>query len=176
MADVAYEHEEVTTVSRPNWGAIWAGVFTFIGIWSVFGLLGMAIFTTGVSPNGASAGMEVGMGFWTVILTAVSMYIAGRATGKLAGVVNSHDGIVHGIVMFGLGVTASIVIGALGNFMTAGAAIGARGLNIFSEWNWVAFVSLFCGWLAAMAGASSGTRRAPAIAQQAPAVERLHHA
>jgi len=40
MADVVQRTESINVRSRTDWGAIWAGMFTFIAIWSVFGLLG----------------------------------------------------------------------------------------------------------------------------------------
>ena len=45
MADIT-NNEELALRVRTDWGAIWAGVFTFIAIWSVFGFLGMAVFAS----------------------------------------------------------------------------------------------------------------------------------
>ena len=44
------------------------------------------------------------MGVWTVVLTISAMYVAGLETGHLAGVVARHDGLMHGMMMFGLAV------------------------------------------------------------------------
>lgn len=40
--------------SGTAWGAIWAGMFSFIAIWSVFGILGEAIFASSANPNDRS--------------------------------------------------------------------------------------------------------------------------
>jgi hypothetical protein len=159
------ENENVTTVvTHPNWGAIWAGVFTFLGIWTVFGLLGTAIFASAANPHAAQpvGGMSLGISVWSVILTIISLYFAGRVTGHLAGIGNSRDGVVHGMIMFGLSMASAFVIVAL-----ASASLGATGvpgphsayvLNLFSDLGWSGFIGAFLGWLAAMGGAATGTR------------------
>jgi hypothetical protein len=157
-------NEGVALRVRADWGAIWAGVFTFIAIWSVFGLLGVAVFGSAADPGTSSrvTGMSVGMGIWAIVLTIIAMYIAGLETGRLAAVASRHDGLIHGMIMFGLAVTASLVITIMaGNSLSVGA--GVQGTvhhpylsEVFTGLGWFAFVSLFLGWLAAMAGASTG--------------------
>ena len=159
MAELAYQAENIAMARRTDWGAIWVGVFTFIAIWSVFGVLGFAIFATIANPN--TSGPVTGMGIWAVILTMIAMYVAGLETGRLAAVGNRHDRLVHGMVMFGLSVMAALVITALG-----GIAINSNGisggthnsyvLDVFAGLGWIGFASLFLGWLAAMGGASMG--------------------
>jgi hypothetical protein len=152
---------------RPNWGAIWAGVFTFMAIWSVFGLLGMAIFSSPANPAKAVSGMSVGMGIWGIILTIIAMYVGGLATGRLAGINNRRDGIVHGMIMFGLSVMAILIVVALGagsaaNAQTAATTVGASSsyvLTAFADLGWIGFVALLLGWLAAMGGAFQGVQR-----------------
>lgn len=105
MADLAYRNEfPAIAPRRTDWGAIWAGVFVFIGIWSVFGLLGMAIFASAANANAAQpvTGMGVGEAIWGIILTAIAMYVAERETGHLARQESRQDGLIHGLIMFGL--------------------------------------------------------------------------
>jgi hypothetical protein len=147
------------TAARTSWGAIWAGVFTFAAIWAVFEALAVAIF-----PVGASTGMEI----WTVVLTVIAMYIAGLETGRLAGLSNRHDGLIHGIIMFGLSVVSAIVISTLATGVLAGtaAAHGHYAIAFGPGSQWAEFFGLFLGWLAAMGGASTGvTRRAVEVRQ-----------
>ena len=166
MAEILNENLVVPRL-RTNWGAIWAGVFTFIAIWSVFGLLGMAIFASAANPQSSNpvTGMSVGMGIWAIVLTLIAMYVAGRETGRLAGVTNRHDGLVHGQIMFGLSVVAVLVITVLGGGVLSGGA-GVAGsshspylLDVFSGLGWIGFIALLLGWLAAMGGASTGVQR-----------------
>lgn len=169
MADGIFENERVTTVvTHPNWGAIWGGVFTFIAIWSIFGLLGMAIFASSANPGGAHpvTGMGVGISIWSVVLTIIAMFFAGLVTGQLAGVGNARAAVQHGMIMFGLSVVSFLVIAVLGTSNTivnaAGGAHSPYILTLFADLGWAGFVSLFLGWLAAMGGASTGIRRSAA--------------
>lgn len=169
MATVNYPTSEVRPlVTRPNWGAIWAGVFAFIAIWSVFGLLGMAIFASTANPNVPEpvTGMSLGMAIWTVILTIIAMYVAGRVTGHLAGIANAREGVTHGMIMFGLAVTSAVAIIAFAGGAAAGSpALAAAGphsayaLTLFADMGWAGFVSLLLGWIAAMGGASTGSHK-----------------
>ena len=168
MADIAYRNEGfVYNATRVNWGAIWAGVFTFVAIWSVFGLLGLAIFASNASPNAAApvTGQSVGMAIWSIILTIIAMYVAGLETGRLAAVSNRHDGLIHGMIMFGLSVVAVIVLTTLAGAVLSGGT-GIQGsahngylLGMFADLGWSGFVALLLGWLAAMGGGSQGAGR-----------------
>lgn len=176
MADIAYPNENVTLpVHRTAWGAIWAGVFAFVAVWSVFGLLGEAIFASAANPNAAApvGGMSVGMGIWAVVLTIIAMYVAGRVTAHFADVPDRAGRIMHGMAMFGLSVISVVLMIVLaGSAITGGAAVtgGTHSpymLTVFSDIGWAGFVSLFLGWLAAMGGAAQGgTRIAAATPQQ----------
>jgi hypothetical protein len=171
MADITYGNEGVNyrttdvVITRPNWGAIWAGVFSFIAIWSIFGMLGAAIFASAANPNAPHpvTGMNVGMSIWAIILTIIAMFVAGRITGQLAGSENSPR--MHAIVMFGLAVTAALLIVVIGGNSLGGTRLAGTNtpflIGLFSDVAWPLFVSLFLGWLAAMGGAMSAHRQFP---------------
>jgi hypothetical protein len=79
MADITYTPQNLATAPDPPrilWPAVWAGGFAFVAIWSVFGLLGMAIFAGAANSNAAHAvtGMNVGMAIWSMVLTLFAMY------------------------------------------------------------------------------------------------------
>jgi hypothetical protein len=148
-------------------------VFTFVGIWSVFGLLGAAIFATSANPAAVHpiTGMGVGMSIWAIVLTIVAMYVAGLETGKMAAVTNRHDGWVHGMAMFGLSVVAALVILVLGaSSAETGMNASAHNpyfLDVISGLGWAGFLSLFLGWLAAMGGASQSARQKTVVEKKA---------
>jgi hypothetical protein len=165
MVDTGYQTVNVRPVGTFNWSAIWAGVFTFAAIWSVFGVLGLAIFASSANPNATQpvSGMNVGMAIWAIVLTIIAMYVAGRVTGSLASVTTRNEGVRHGLVMFGLSVVAVIVLSAVGGAALSGGS-GVTGsahsgylLGAFADLGWAGFISLFLGWLAAMGGASAGS-------------------
>jgi hypothetical protein len=177
MADLSYQSGNRSVLSSStNWSAVWAGLFTFISIWSVFGILGFVIFTSMGNPNSAQplSGTRLGLGIWSIILTTVAMYVAGRQTGKLAGRASQREGLVHGMIMFGLSVTTAIVLtaaivlticasnsftGAIGPTAVGGSVRTPYILSVFTGSSWMAFVALFLGWLAAMIGASFRRQR-----------------
>lgn len=165
MADVVTSRNETFSTYRPrtDWGAIWGGAFTFIAIWSVFGALGFAIFSHTTTANAAvpAAGQGYGFGIWVIILTIIAMYVAGRETGRFAAVSTRHDGLIHGMIMFGLAVVGALIITSLGGAALSNGAAAADlhgyAFDMASTIGWMGFVALFLGWLAAMWGASSGT-------------------
>jgi hypothetical protein len=111
MAQTSYANEAV--VVRPpvtDWGTIWAGVFSFIAIWSVFGLLAMAVFASAGSPSTASAnsGVSIGMGIWAIALSIMNVRCGSR--NWPVGSVSSPNGLIDGMIMFGLWVAATAVI------------------------------------------------------------------
>jgi hypothetical protein len=165
MADIAFRNQDVYSVNRStNWGAIWIGMFTFVSIWSVFGMLGEAIFASSASPNAASpvGGMNVGEGVWATILTIIAFYFAGRVTAHFADISDRTGRIMHGMAMFGLSVIATVLVVILGGTaMSGGAAVPGSThspymLTVFADIGWIGFVALFLGWLAAIGGAAHG--------------------
>ena len=159
MSDSNTQLEPAAVLTHPNWGSIWAGVFTFLAIWSVFGSLCLAIFAR-------SASLSIAMSVWGIILTIIAMFVAGRTTGQLAGITDSREGVMHGMIMFGLAVTSALfimIVGGIsfGSTQLSGAAHSSYLLGIFSDFGWVLFVGLFLGWLAAIGGASSAHKELP---------------
>jgi hypothetical protein len=173
--------ENINFFSRPNWGAIWAGMFAFLAIWAVFGALGVGVFASSANPNAAQPvlGMSVGMGVWFVILTIIAFFVAGRITGRLAGTNTAESGAVYGLVMFGVAVSAAVVLVSIGGtaldvLTVHGGVHSGYELSAFSFLGWTSFVGLFLGWLAAMAGASSAHKALP---RPRPAVQaQVRHA
>lgn len=175
MVDTTYQNVNVAPLRATiSWAAVWAGVFAFIAIWSVFGLLGMVIFASAANPSAQQpvTGMNVGMGIWAIILTAIAMWVAGRVTGHLAGIGNRSEGLTHGLVMFGLSVVAALVITILGGLTLSGGT-GVNGsvhnpyiLGVFADLGWIGFLCLLFGWLAAMGGATSGSSSAKGLPER----------
>ncbi len=161
MTEIVYEDRSRLGRGSMDWSAIWAGLFTFISIWSVFSFLGFALFAT---SSGAAQPVERvtdGMGIWAAILTVIAMFVAGLVTGKFAGLDGRYESVIHGMVMFGLSVAAVVVLTLSGSILFTGIAAGTAIHNvnlpaIFGSSGWIAFSALFLGWLAAMFGATSG--------------------
>jgi hypothetical protein len=184
MADLTTNYGIAYRSSGVNWGAIWSGMFTFTTIWVVFGTLGMAIFATNANPgaNAPITGQSTGIAVWSVILTIIAMYVAGRVTGHVAGASTRRDGVVHGIVMFGLSAVAAVILTSLsaavlsGGSGIAGNAHSGYLLGMFADLGWSGFVALLLGWLAAMAGASQASAPAGDAANRASNIRDIRPA
>jgi hypothetical protein len=169
MASSTYRNEALVVAQpRTNWGAIWAGLFAFVAIWSVFGMLGEAIFASSASANAAHpvTGMSVGMAVWAVILTIIAMYVGGRVAGDLAGVSSRGEGAIYGTTVFGLAVIATILVVVIGGTALTGDTGVAGGphspymLTVFSDVGWAGFAALLLGWLGAIGGAAHAMKSA----------------
>jgi uncharacterized protein YacL len=162
-----YGNEIVVERRGFNWSAVWGGVFTFMAIESVFGVLGVAVFASAANPNAAHpvSGMSVGEGIWAVILTIIAMYVGGYVTGRLSAVTTRQEGAAHGQAMFGLSVTGVILLLILASvgMTTSGTAMASSHnpyiLGAIADIGWGGFIALFLGWLGAMLGASQGQRQ-----------------
>ena len=74
------------------------------------------------SRTNLQSNMKAGMAVWTIILTILAMYVAGNETSRLAGFAPRHDGLSHGMMMFGLAVVGGVALAVLaGN----GVALGS---------------------------------------------------
>ena len=169
MASSTYRNEALLVAQpRTNWGALWAGLFAFAAIWSIFGLLGEAIFASSANPNVTHpvTGMSVGMAIWAIILTIIAMYVGGRITGDLAGVTAGGQGAIYGTILFGLAVIAAVVVVVMGGTALSGDT-GVQGgvhspymFTVFADIGWAGFLALLLGWLGAMGGAIHAVKSA----------------
>jgi hypothetical protein len=147
-----------------RWSAIFAGTFAFLAVEATFGVLGTAIFASSANPNAAHpiSGMSAGMGIWTVVLTIIALYVAGRTAGHLSGATRKLDGMYHGLVTFGLCIFASVLVAAMivGSTMPAAASTTATAGtatigSMVATGGWWLFFSLLLGGWAAISGGSN---------------------
>ena len=88
---------------RLSWGAIFAGFVVATVTQIVLSVLGLAIGLSVFDPGSDSlGGYGVGATIWFVATTAVSLFLGGLVLGRLAGILKTRDGVLHGIVMWGL--------------------------------------------------------------------------
>jgi hypothetical protein len=178
-----YGNETLTATHRGmNWSAVWAGVFTFAAIWSVFGTLGLAVFASSANPNAAHpvSGLGVGESIWVIILTIIAMYVAGLVTGRLAAATTKEDGVAYGQAMFGLSVVGVLVLIAMaGAGLSSGATAGTASshspyvLGAVADAGWAGFLALFLGWIGAMIGSSHGQRLRTRTANAEKSVQEI---
>ena len=101
---------------RLSWGGIFAGFVVATSLQMVLTTLGAAIglaaFDLGQGDSAASLG--IGAAIWFAVTALVSMFIGGQTAGKLAGVLTRGDGMLHGVVMWGLSLLLAIYLGSTG--------------------------------------------------------------
>lgn len=127
MATQFTEYPAVPAHRAFSWTGIFAGTFLFLAIETTFGVLGAAIFgsaTNPASPNRIGPGAGAGIGIWTVILSIIALYFAGKLAGRLTGATTRNMGMYAGLVTFGMSVFSIVLVSALTLMGTATSSTG----------------------------------------------------
>jgi hypothetical protein len=124
--------------ARVSWSAIFAGVVLVVAIEMLLGLLGAGVglgFVTpnaGTTPNASSFG--AGAGIWWLVSTVIALIIGSYAAARLAGVPARFDGVLHGLVIWGLALLLTVylitsAVGGLigGAFSVIGGTVSTAG-------------------------------------------------
>ncbi len=128
-------------VKQISWGAIFAGVVIAIAVQVVLGILGTGIGLTMVDPvegtTPGAAGFGIGAGLYWLVTTVVALGAGGYAAARVSGVTERFDGLVHGLVVWGvtliltLYLLTSAVGGIIGGaFRTVGNVASAAGAGV----------------------------------------------
>ncbi len=120
----------VAVSKRISWGAIFAGVVMALVTQLAFSLLGFGLGASAFDPyDTQSAGnWGIGTAIYTLLSVLVSLFIGGHVAGRLAGFPHQRDGILHGLVTFGLTTLVGFYLLTSG----LGAIIGGAGSLISS--------------------------------------------
>ena len=94
------------THRRISWAAIFAGVIVVVAVQLLLSLLGAGIGLGTVDTNAGStptaSSLGIGAGIWWVISSCLALFAGGYVTAWLAGIETSFDGMLHGLVTWGL--------------------------------------------------------------------------
>ncbi len=105
-----------TWATRVSWGSIFAAAFVVIGvqlalsalgIWGNFGLAKL----TSVSALQSSA---TSVAIWIGVSAVISLFVGGIVASRLANVRSVRSALWHGLVVWGISVTAMTVLSSLG--------------------------------------------------------------
>ncbi len=123
---------------RVSWQAILAGVVLVLATQILLSLLGAGIgFNTvntnaGSTPDAGSFG--IGAGLWWVVTSCLAMFLGGYAAAWLAGNEIKFDGMLHGLVTWGIATIVTLyllstAVGSIvgGGFSALGSAASATG-------------------------------------------------
>ena len=94
------------THRRISWAAIFAGVIVVVAVQLLLSLLGAGVGLGTVDTNAGStptaSSLGIGAGIWWVISSCLALFAGGYVTAWLAGIETSFDGMLHGLVTWGL--------------------------------------------------------------------------
>jgi hypothetical protein len=124
---------------RISWGAVFAGVIIVLIVQLLLSLLGVGIGASTIDPSRQGGTPEastfgIGAGLWWVICSLISVFAGAWVAGRLAGMPDRTDGMLHGLVTWGLAMllliyllttTVSSLVG--GAFGVVGSAMQAAG-------------------------------------------------
>lgn len=117
---------------RISWAAIFAGVILAVVVQLLLTALGAGIglgtvnVNAGTTPDASSLG--IGAGVWWVVSSCIALFVGGYAAAWLAGVELRFDGVLHGLVTWGLAtlLTLYLLTSAVGSLISGGAnAVGS---------------------------------------------------
>lgn len=122
---------------RISWGAVLAGVIIVLVVQLLLSLLGLGVGASTIDPTGetpAASTLGIGAGVWWVVSALIAVLAGSWVAGRLAGSPERSDGMLHGLVTWGLSTllvmwmlttTLSSLIG--GAFGVVGSALQTAG-------------------------------------------------
>ena len=131
------------THRRISWAAIFGGVILVIVVQLVLSTLGAGIglgtvnVNAGTTPDASSMG--IGAGVWWLVSSCIALFFGGYVAAWLAGIEIRFDGVLHGLVTWGIATLLTIylltsAIGGIigGGFSALGGLASAAGSGISS--------------------------------------------
>lgn len=126
---------------RISWAAIFGGVILVVVVQLLLSTLGAGVgfgtvnVNAGTTPDAGSLGL--GAGVWWIISSCIALFFGGYAAAWLAGIELRFDGVLHGLVTWGLATLLTIylltsAIGGVigGGFSALGSVTSAAGSGI----------------------------------------------
>ena len=113
---------------RISWGAIFGGVVLVVAVQLVLTLLGAGIgldtvnTNAGTTPDASSIG--IGAGAWWIISCVIALAFGGFAAAWLAGIHTRWDGVLHGLITWGIAslLTVYLLTSAIGGIIGGSAS------------------------------------------------------
>ena len=128
--------ETVTTRSggahthlRISWSAVFGGVILVVAVELVLGLLGAGIGLGTVNLNAATtpdaSSLGIGAGVWWIVSSVIALAFGGFVAAWLAGVEIRWDGLLHGLITWGIAslLTIYLLTSAIGGIGGGGASM-----------------------------------------------------
>lgn len=122
----------VDSYASVRWSAIAAGWVVATGVATLMYVAGLAFGFSVFDPYNAvpsAKGVGIGTAIWIVLTWVVSLFLGGMFASWFDGKADQTVGTLHGVAVWGLAMTASIVLVALGatQVLQGGAAVARAG-------------------------------------------------
>ncbi len=138
---VAIEPGGSHTHHRISWGAIFGGVVLVVAVQLLLSLLGAGIGLGTVNVNGGTtpdaSSFGIGAGVWWVVSGIIALGFGGYAAAWLAGIEIRWDGVLHGLVTWGIATLLTVyllssAVGSIigGGFSALGSVASAAGSSV----------------------------------------------
>lgn len=138
MAQTYYERNYIPARSSICWGSVFAGVVAGMIVQVVLSLFGLAIGFNIFEPGQQSySGLGVGSSIWLIVSALASGFTGGWVATALADISNRFDGLMHGILSWGVfmvialylfGSSIGTVIGGAFNLSSAALTGASQGV------------------------------------------------
>ena len=126
---------------RISWSAVAGGVVLVVVLQLLFSLLGAGVGLNTVNTNAGSTPMAstlgIGAGIWWILTSCLAIGVGGFVAAWFAGVEMRFDGVLHGLVTWGIATILTIwlltsAIGSVvgGGFSALGSAASATGSSV----------------------------------------------
>ncbi|MES2521737.1 MAG: hypothetical protein V4617_03480 [Gemmatimonadota bacterium] len=127
-AEILVERTDVAshTGFRLSWGAIIAGLVMATALQIVLTTLGGAIGLAAFDQN-SGRGLGIGAAIWAIASILIALYLGGRTTGRLAGVLSKKDAFLHGALLWSLSTLLTVWMVSRGVGSLTGAAFRVVG-------------------------------------------------
>jgi hypothetical protein len=134
------EYDREAVRQRISWRALIAGLVIVVAVQLLLGTLGAGIGLSMVhqpSNTPDASTFSMGAGLWWLVSTLIALAIGGYLTARLAGVPSRYDGLLHGLVLWGLTTLVAVYLlttaigGVLGGaFNIMGSTVSAAGSTL----------------------------------------------
>jgi hypothetical protein len=125
---------------RVSWSAILAGAVVVIAVEVLLSVLGAGVGLGLARPDAGStsaAGIASGAGIWWVVSGVIALFLGSFVAARLAGLPSRFDGMLHGLIVWGLALLLTVylltsAVGGLigGAFSALGGTLSAAGHGI----------------------------------------------
>jgi hypothetical protein len=129
-----------TEINRLSWGAVIAGAVIAIILQLSFNLLGISIGVASLTPEYGEDPVEpkslaTGAMLWMGVSTLVALFIGGWIAARFAGLPDDVDGMLHGLMVWGVVTLVSLILitTGIGRIISGITSLIGHGLNLAGQ-------------------------------------------